>query len=148
MGNIYHSVHFFTVFLSLSHSLYLSTHSIVSNSSETFTPTNPSTALKIYFYCLCFSRFSLLYFNLQKHFPFFFPTTISQLIVLYDWKIFLLDTIDGTLETDTETWNESTTKRDRISFLFFCVLCIYFSNDFDWRRKCSKCSQTIKKYTS
>jgi hypothetical protein len=48
---------------------------------------------KIYFYCLLF---------LHTTFP--SPPTISQLIILYDWKIFLLDTIDGTLETDSERW--------------------------------------------
>lgn len=45
---------------------------------------------KIYFYCL-----------LSLHTTFPSPPTISQLIILYDWKIFLLDTIDGTLETDS-----------------------------------------------
>lgn len=47
---------------------------------------------KIYFYCL-----------LSVHTTFPSPPTISQLIILYDWKIFLLDTIDGTLETDSES---------------------------------------------
>lgn len=93
MGNIYHSVHFFDSFHSveqLKRNFY--THKSI-DSEDLFLLPSLSRAFS-----------ALLRFNLQKHFPFFpIPTTISQLIVLYDWKIFLLDTIDGTLETDTET---------------------------------------------
>jgi hypothetical protein len=79
MGNIYHSVHLLILNL-LKRSALLALHPQIHRRQRRF----------------IFIAFALLFTFCKNILPFLFQQQFPQLTVLYDWKIFLLDTIDGT----------------------------------------------------